>query len=140
MSTVIAKADYKPYLSDKNLNMIIETEDPLLDEVELTAEQVVRDALHPYYDVDNVFENISDHRQVKRWIIIICIYFIYERIPDALVPERVVKNYDDTLLTLDKISDGKISVNLPKIILADGETTSTKFKWGSAPQKSHRTS
>jgi hypothetical protein len=136
---MIPLSDYKVYVTEKRLNMILEDQLSILEEAELTAQQVIDDHLYPYYDTPVIFGAINDHRSVKRWIMVITIYLVYERIPDALVPERVVKNYDDVLNTLSRISDGKGVVNLPRLTHAvDGaETPNTKFRWGSQPKRTH---
>lgn len=134
---MIPLKDYQVYLQEKRLSMIIEDDSALVESAEATAMQIVDDHLYPYYDTEEIFSNIDDHLSVKRWIMIIVIYLIYERIPDALVPNRVVKNYDDTLGMLFKISDGKGVVNLPRLKHdVDGkEITNTKFRWGSEERR-----
>lgn len=136
-------ADFKPYIGEKDFRQI--TEDtigenptPIIDQVYLVAIATIKDALYSYYDNDAIFGTTTPdwtlYPQVKRWAICLCIYYLYERVPDRLVPERVVKNYDDTLELIGKISDGKISINLPVITKPDG-TKASKFRWGSNPKR-----
>jgi len=131
--------DYKVYIQEKRLNMILEDQEAILEEAELTAQQVVDDHLYPYYDSAALFAALNSYRSVKRWIMVITMYFVYERIPDALVPERVVKNYDDVMGTLSRISDGKASVNLPRLTTTTNgvEKENTKFRWGSEAKRTH---
>lgn len=133
--------DFKPYIQEKDLKQICEVIDltnaqPLFDIVEATAKQVIKDHLYSMYDTTVIFNNLGTYAQVKRWLIVLCIYYLYERIPDKLVPERVVKNYDDTLEHLYKISDAKLSINLPHLTNEDA-SIKTKFRWGSVTKKSH---
>lgn len=131
--------DYKKQITEHRLSLLIDEDDTILEEAELTALAFVRDALHPYYDVHTIYSNLDDYRSVKRWIMCLVIYYLYERVPDKIVPGRVIKNYDDAMDILQRISDGKISVDLPKIMVeVNGEEKPvTKFRWGSVPKKSH---
>lgn len=134
----IEEADYKLKIREARLMQVIEEDPDLLDTAEETAIQVVRDALHSRYDVAAIFATTGSGRpkQVVRWVMCLALYYLYERIPDKLVPERVVKNYDDTLATLNDISDGKLSTELPRLVGADGANP-TKFRWGSMTARTH---
>lgn len=138
MSNYITKADYLHKIRLPRLEMMIEEDNSILDDAEETAVAVVKDALHAHYDNEAIFTKTGDDRdkQVVRWVMNLAVYYIYERIPDKLVPERVVKNYDDTILTLMEIADRKKSVDLPKITNADG-VTATKFRCGGIEPRSY---
>lgn len=134
----ITAADYKAMVRDNHLAQLIDTDEVIIDTVEATAVQNVRDALHQWYDVDAIFATEEAERpaQVVRWCVILAVYYLYERIPDKLVPERIVKNYDRCLEMLNDISDGKLSVELPLKETEDGENI-TKFRWGGIAPRSH---
>lgn len=137
------KADYKNMIKAHRLDQILDdlenaAPDDVLDDSESEAIAVIRDALVANYDVDNIFGRTGDdrHKNVLRWAKYLVMYFIYDRIPDELVPDRVIKNYDDTMQLLQDIADGKRSVDLPRLQNTDG-TTKTKFRWGSQTARSH---
>lgn len=138
MSNWIASTDYKPMVRDNHLSQIIDADNVLLDSVELTAIQVVKDALHQWYDTDAIFATTGANRppQVLRWCIVLAVYYLYERVPDKLVPERVSRNYDQTIEMLRDISDAKVSLDLPLKQTADSENV-TKFRWGSQTARGH---
>lgn len=138
MSNWISSADYLQNITNDRLLMVVEGQTDRLDEAELTAIAVVRDSLHQWYDVDTIFATSGANRpkQVVRWCVNLALYYLYERVPDKLVPERVQKNYDDTLATLEDIEDGKKSVDLPKLTDDDGENVN-KFRWGSQTAREH---
>lgn len=138
MSNFITKDDYKFRIQDKRLNMLLEDDDSILIDPEDTAIQFVRDALHNYYDVDVIFATTGDDRpkNVLWWCTSIALYFVYQRIPDKLIPDRVEKDYEITLDALLNISDGQRSVELPLKPSPDGEVT-TKFRWGSREQRTY---
>jgi phage gp36-like protein len=134
---MIAAEDYKTYIRAQKLSMIIDDDETILEEAELTAASVIKDYLYPYYDWTAIYDAINDHRTVKRWLMVLVIYYIMERIPDKITPERVINNYDDVVKLLEKISDGKASVDLPKLILEDTDRPKTKFRWGSEAKRTH---
>lgn len=131
MSNFISKADYFAQIRETKLNQIIQEDDTLLDLAEATAIQMVRDALVARYDVDAIFATTGADRppNVVRWCTTLALYYLWERVPDRLLPERVKMNYQVTTGALQEISDGKASVELPPLIKADG-TPETKFRWG----------
>lgn len=132
MSNWITSADYLANITNDRLQMIIEGESGRLDEAELTAIAVVKDALFQWYDTDTIFATTGSNRprQVVRWCVNLALFYLYERVPDKLVPERVVQNYEQTLAALQDIEDGKKAVDLPKRTDDDGENVN-KFRWGS---------
>jgi len=138
MSEYIERSDYSVNVQDRRMQQIIEDNTDLLEEAEETAISMVVDALHSMYDTDAIFtlRGSDRHKNVLRWCKCLVLYYIYERIPDKLVPERVKNNYIDTLNTLDKISDGRKSVLLPHLETESGEKI-IKLRWGSSPKKSY---
>ena len=96
------------------------------------------DALFSRYDVTAIFEKTGTDRpkQVLRWAISLVLYFIYERVPDRVVPARVIKNYDDTLSYLLEIEDAKKSIDLPRVVNQTGDSPS-KFRFGSEARLDH---
>lgn len=90
-----------------------------------------------HYQIVEEFEKVGDERNnsVIFHMKNIVIYILYDRIPDDDVPEKVIKNYNDTMETLTEISKGKLRINLPKALIdtdgdGEGDTPITKFRWG----------
>lgn len=138
MSTFIEKTDYKTQLRDQRLDQIIDQDNTILDEAEETAIQIVKDHLYQLYDTDTIFAATGSARKrnVLRWCICLSIYFLYERIPDSMVPERVIKNYDDTLEMLKRVAKGQPALDLPEKVNEDSEPL-TRFRGGSEIRRSH---
>lgn len=140
MSNYILPDDYKPYITDGRKNQIIGNDTTILDTVEETAIQEVKDALFPKYDVDSIFAKTGTARdkQVVRWCVVLAVYFIYERVPDIQIPEKIRLAYEEVRLTLEAIEDGKKSVMLP-VATDEEDVIKTKFRWGSQPPREHNT-
>lgn len=138
MSSFIERDDYLPKIKDKRLTQLTSNSTTILDVAESTAIQVVKDALHSRYDVDTIFSKTTTQRdqQVVRWICNLVLYYICERLPDKLIPEHIVTNYDDTIEMLKNLEDGKRSSQLPRITNNDNEPV-TKFRWGGNEKRTH---
>jgi len=147
MSAFISKDDYKyqirTYRLDQILESVDEDEDLILDTAENEAISVLRDSLAPKYDVDLIFGQTgsSRHKTILRWAKVLVLYYIYERIPDEMVPERVVKNYDYVLERLEAIEKGE--ANLDGLPVKTEETEGgevkpiTRRRWGSVPKRAN---
>lgn len=138
MSTFITRDDYLTYIEDKRLIQLTNNDSTKLDSAEETAISVVKDSLHTRFDVDVIFATTGTARpqQVVRWVIVLALYYIYERVADAALPERIINNYNDVLDKLKDIEDGKPSIFLPRYLKDDGNPK-TKFRWGSQPPRTH---
>jgi hypothetical protein len=71
-----------------------------------------------------------------RWVVTLALYFLHQRLPDRLTPERVSKDYEMTIETLKELENGTKQTMLPRKTVQDG-TTNTKFKWGSKAPRTH---
>lgn len=150
MSNFISKDDYKYQIRTARLDQILESvdedEDVMLDSAETEAVGMLRKHLDNRYNmpVELAKAGADRHKVLLRWAKVLVIYYIYERIPDDMVPERVVKNYDDVMKALEKIEDGDGDIpGLAPITITDpnsdtGESTPyTKRRWGSQPKRSN---
>lgn len=147
MDAYISKDDYKYMMRTERLDQILEAsdedEEALLNDVENEALAIIRDHLGKRYNMDIEYGKAGTARNkvVLRWAKVLVIYFIYERVPDEMVPERVVKNYDDTLQLLIKIEEGKKDVDgLTAKTVTDDNGNSTPYttrRWGSQKKRTN---
>jgi hypothetical protein len=135
----ITEDDFKRKLSVDIRAQITESDPDILDDVEADAMAIIQDALSPTYDLDAEFAKAEDDRNKNliRIMLNLMVYFIYERVPDTQVPERVVKNYDDTISEINKIEAGKKNISLAKIVDEETGEVSTVFRWGSNKKRAH---
>lgn len=134
----ITKQDLTVNIRTYRINQIIDGDDTIIENASMEAEAMIIDALTGKYDTTNIFNKTGAGRDknILSWAKYIVLYKIYERIPDENVPERVIKNYDDTFDFLMKIAEGRVSVSLPRIVDQKGEKK-TKTRWGSVPKRTH---
>jgi hypothetical protein len=147
MSAFISKEDYIPKIRRERLDQILEAadedEDALLNSAEEDAIALVRKHLDNYYDMDYELAKTGTDRNkvLKYYIIVLVIAFIYDRIPDEMVPERIVKHHESVMKALEKIESGKSSIpglKLKTVTNSEGETENyTRRRFGSQPKRSH---
>jgi hypothetical protein len=149
-SNFISKADYAYQIRTNRLDQILESTDEdadvMLDSAESEAIGLMRKFLDQKYNMDLELSKSGDarHTVLLRIAKVLTIYFIYERVPDEMVPARVVKNYEDVMAMLEKIEDGDGAIpGLAPILVADPNSTTgeskpyTKRRWGSQPKRSN---
>lgn len=130
--------DLKVKIRDARLQQLIDNDSTILEDASESAEATVRDYLSARYDMDEVLALTGNDRpkNVIRWVANIAIYYLYERIPDNMMPKRVENNYNETMDWLDEVSAGKKNVVLPPLPTSeDDETPKTRFKWGSQDKR-----
>ncbi len=134
----ITKIDIEQKITAGLLSLITGDDDTLLDTAETTAIGTVTDMLTGMYDLAaELTKTGSDrHSNFKKWILALCIYELYAHIPDNELPERVVKDYDDTLGILSKIAQGKLSTTLQAVTNDDG-TVKRVVRYGFSVQRNH---
>lgn len=130
--------DFALKLSEEIRNQITGSDDTILDDAELQSTAIIQDAFFQKYDLDVEFAKTDEerHNTLLRWMLNLTLYFIYERIPSNQVPERVVKNYDDTIVEIKAIEQGRRNTTLTKLIKEDGNFE-TNFRWGSNTKRTH---
>lgn len=109
------------------------------DLAEKTAMATVTDSLSELYNLTTEYAKTGTDRHpiLVKWLVSIAMYDLYERIPDNQLPKRVVKNYDDTLKTIEKIEQGKKTCTLTKITDPITGNPKTVFRWGSEKRRTH---
>lgn len=147
MSSFISKNDYAYHMRVYKLDQILDEEDIdddlILDTAEEDALAMIEKHLADKYDMSIVFSQSGANRNkvILRWAKLLVIYYIYERVPDEMVPERVVKNYDEVMEQLRRVEDGKASVSgLPPKTETDEHGVNqpvTRRRWGSVSPRTN---
>lgn len=146
----VTKNDYKGRISVDLLNMLLaEDESGILAQSSKIAEDTIATHTAALYDIAPEFAKIALARNyyTLSMAINIALYNIYQRSDDEDVPEKIIKNYDDTMEDLVKISIGKSMLSLPAKTNDSGGTTGDDEhagttgkglrRWGSLPKKTH---
>lgn len=136
----LSKDDIQSALRDETLAQLLDNSD---DNSEDVFPKAVKEACalvmdHTIkYEIEAELQKQGDERHGS--IIFhaknIVIYILYQRVPDDQVPERVVKDYNDTMAALIAISKNKTPLSLPvKKVDTDGDgipdRVKTKFRFG----------
>ena len=121
----VTKADYKGKISVGLLDMLLaEDESNILAMSSRIAEDTLKTTAGVLYNViDEVAKNTVDRNYyLLNLAIDIALYNIYQRSDDEQIPEKIIKNRDDALNDLQKISVGKQALDLPPKINNNGTT------------------
>ncbi len=102
----ITKEDYYSRITSDILDQITNKEDTLLDNPEADAAALITDKIGFKYNVRGELgkTGAARNRSLVRWIVTISLYYLYGRIMGDDVPERIVKDYNDVIAELNKIS------------------------------------
>ncbi|MCX6210130.1 MAG: DUF1320 family protein [Bacteroidetes bacterium] len=149
----VTKGDYKSKISVELLDILLaEDENGILAMSSKTAEDTIATTAGVLYNVADEFTKTTTARNyyLLNLAIDIALYNIYQRSDDEQVPEKVIKNHDDALEALQKISIGKQALNLPPPTVnvnvtvnnGDGSETVTTGgtglrRIGSQPKRTH---
>lgn len=127
----VAKDDYKGRISTDLLDILLdEDEEAILAAASKTAEDTIRVHLGSLHDIDTELAKEAGERNgyILRLAISIALYEIYQRADDEEVPAKVIKNHDDAIEELQKISTGKgVSLKL-------GEDAENEEAGGGGPE------
>ena len=136
--TYLTLHDLQVSLRAMRLDQITDNDTTLIDAAEDIALAVVKDSLSAIYDWDAIIVLSPRAAQVVNWVKTLTIYYLYERIPDKAMPERVVKNYEYVQDFLRGLENGERNTTLPRLTIKDGESDEGhRFQWGSVKPRSH---
>ncbi len=160
----VTKSDYKGRIQVELFDLLLtEDEEGILSDASKTAEDTISSQVNTIYNVTPELAKAGTDRNfyILSMAVNIALYYIYQRADDNEVPDKVIKNYDDTMDDLAAISKGKQTLNLPPREDTDpvdttttsgnpsifnnglnpGETITIQGKglrrWGSNPKRSH---
>lgn len=130
--------DFYSRVTANIVDQIIQGDDTVITQAEIVATGLVTDRLCDRYNVEDELSKADAARNnsLLRWMLSLAVYSLYSRVPDSDIPERVTKDYDDTVSELEKISTGKLSCTLSRVIDASG-TVRTRMRIGSNPPRTH---
>jgi hypothetical protein len=140
--TFLTETDLHVQIKSERLNQLVDEDPSVLDDAEASAIAMVKDALFGRFDTAAIFATTGTARpaQVIRWLRAIMLYDLAGRLPEKMVSQRLVKNYDDTLATLTDIEDGKKNTALPvkkDVDTEGGQSAHTKYRFVSNPIRTH---
>lgn len=130
--------DFESHIGEGILQQIIDSDETLLDKAEKKAIGIIKDLLSGMYDLDHEFDQVEDnrHQTLLLWTLVIAAYQLYRRIPDTEVPERIIKEHDDVMKTLEGIGRGKLPTTL-KPIESESGVVKRVFRMGSSKPRGH---
>lgn len=122
----IQKTDYIGRITMSLLDILLaEDSTGILDAASKEAEDIIASMAGVLYDIA---PELSETGNARNGYILglaksIGLYFIYQRADDEEIPQKVIKNYDDAMNDLERISTGKKALALPAKPGDDGAST-----------------
>jgi len=133
----LEKPELKTVATDEIINKIINNDDSIVVDIILESIDVVSTYLYQYFDTEAIFSKTGDERNktILKHLKGIVIYEIYTR-RTKIMNEVAKSRYDEAMLWLEKVSEGKIKPPLPiRALDTDGDgtpdTPATFLKLGS---------
>lgn len=146
----VNKIDYVGRITMSLLDILLaEDPDTILADASKSAEDTISSMAGVLYDIDPELAKTGADRNgyILGFAKSIGLYFIYQRADDNQIPEKVIKNYDDALEDLERISVGKKALTLPPKNVANnnsdgGESVTPEGnglrRMGSQDKKTHQ--
>ncbi|NHN26770.1 DUF1320 family protein [Flavobacterium jejuense] len=121
----LEKIELTTKATDEIINKIVNNDDAIVEDIILESIDVASTYLYQYYDTEVIFAKTGDdrNRTLIKHIKAIVIHEIYKR-RSKIMNEVAKESYDEAMLWLEKVSEGKIKPPLPiRIIDSDGDGT-----------------
>lgn len=135
----LEKLELKTVATDDIINRIINNDDSIVEDIIAESIDVMSGYLYQYYDTESIFSKTGSNRNltVLKHLKGIVIYEIYTRRTKTM--NDVAKSrYDEAMLWLEKVSEGKIKPPLPeKPTDEDTDSDVTFMKLGSRKKYSN---
>lgn len=115
----VEKIDYKGKISLQLLNLLLAEDEPaILQIANRVAEDTIKTTAGLLYNVTAELAKTGADRNyyLLNLAIDIALYNIYQRCDDEAIPEKIIKNHDDAIADLQKVSNGKQPLALTTII------------------------
>ena len=115
----IQKADYKSRVSTDLLDKIIQegvdSGESILAAASKIAEDTIATQVGVLYDIAGEFQKTGLARNylIVKWALSLAVYEAVLRIDDESIPEKHIKNHDDTMEDLKQVALGKYPLNIP---------------------------
>jgi len=132
------KTDIEQRIPAQILAQITGGDDTRISTAETQAIGIITDLLSGNYDTTAEFAKTDTdrHASLLMWTVSLTCYYLYAHIADTQTPDRIVKDYDDTLKSLSNIALGKLPTTLAPL-LNDNGTTKRVVRFGFNQIRNH---
>lgn len=129
----ITATDLSTMLPDARLNQLTKGNHVLIDNAEEVAIACISAGIGSRYDIANILANPTAFPEVRRWVLCLVVYYLYDRASDDETPQKVIDNYNEALGRIRAIEDGKTNTLLPLL----PTIPNSKLRWGSDIPRTH---
>jgi phage gp36-like protein len=131
----ITDSDYPEKIKTANLEAFTDSLERAA--AESTAIDLVRQYLFQRYDTTLIFSTTGTarNRALVKMCTDIALYMLFQRLPKRQLPDWVEKQYDEAIAFLERVVDGKITMDLPRKIDQSTSKPKTKFRASFPPKR-----
>jgi phage gp36-like protein len=132
---MLVKTDLIKYVEESDLDQLTGSDDAIVDEVILDAEEVAREYLRPRYDIDFELSQVDPdrNRSLLKHLTAIAIFFLFERIPTNTQPEARFEAYERGVQWLKDVAKGMVDTKMKEYDSPENEK-GYSIRWGSNPK------
>ncbi|MEM7372810.1 MAG: phage protein Gp36 family protein [Bacteroidota bacterium] len=130
--------DYKSDIKASNLDAMVNSDVSVRTTAEDEAESMIKTYLNQLYDTATIFAQTGTDRHPHLMSIMkaIVLHKLHGRLPKRMMPDNIQASYNEAVIWLEKVNDGKISLELPRKTDSDDKTI-TRFRYGGNTPKTH---
>lgn len=127
--------DFNTQITAEILDELIDGDTTLLNAAELAAQSELESYLRHRYDMPAVWDKAGTNRHaiIVMYMVDLTLYHLHSRIALDKTPQLRMDRYDMAIDWLKRVSNGKISPNLPQT----EEGGADEIRWGSNQKLSH---
>lgn len=132
--------DFHLFITDTALRKLVGSNTCKIQDCQSIAAGFIIEKLSKRYKAGEELGKSGNERNqgMVRWMAVLSIYYLYQSVPDADIPERVRVNYEDVVEEIRRVSAGKDGTTLEERADPDGQpVTGGMFRFTSNPRRSH---
>lgn len=135
----LTETDYKGLTDTQTLNVLQQYDALTRQRAEGDAKEEISGYLRPVYDVDATFAATGNNRNPKivSLMVDITLYNLSTWLPGRMNSDVRIDRYDRAVEYLNKVSAGKVIIDIPKSVDDSGDDIAPQIGYGSAEQNEY---
>lgn len=133
-------SDLLLFITEAAFRKLVGSNTRKVQDCQTIAAGFIIEKLSARYSIQDELLRRADERNqgLVRWMAVLSIYYLYQSVPDADIPDRVRANYEDVVDEIRRVSAGKDGTTLPELTSPDGLPKQRGlFRFASEPRRSH---
>lgn len=140
VTNYLESCDFHLFITDAAMRKLTAGNPCKVQDCQNMAAGFILEKLSKQYRVEEELGKSENERNpgMVRWMAILSIYYLYQSVPDADIPERVRINYEDVVEEIRRVAAGKDGTTLEVTKGPDGtDKEHGIFRFSSERRRSH---